>query len=60
MIDADSGDSPRMSFWEALNAGCGTAADRRNQYWFVGWCLTRQIDAAIRLGRPLGQTDHLF
>jgi len=40
MIDADSGDSPRMSFWEALNAGCGTAADRRNQYWFVGWCLT--------------------
>lgn len=39
MSDIESGELPRMSFWEALNAGCGTAADRRNQYWFVGWCL---------------------
>jgi hypothetical protein len=39
MAENGSGDSQRMTFWEALNAGCGTEADRRNQYSFVGWCL---------------------
>jgi hypothetical protein len=31
------GDGNRKSWWEIVKACSGTAADRRNQYWFLGW-----------------------
>jgi len=40
MSQADNGSVERMSFWEALQAGCGTARDRNNQYRFVAWCIS--------------------
>jgi hypothetical protein len=39
MVNTDNGATERMSFWEALNASCGTRTDRRNQYWFLAWCI---------------------
>jgi len=37
MIDVQGGSPDRMSFWQAVIACSGTAADRRNQYRFVIW-----------------------
>ena len=37
MIDVQGDSSDRMSFWQAVIACSGTAADRRNQYRFVTW-----------------------
>ena len=35
--DVLDSDANRMSWWAIIKACSGTAADRRNQYWFLGW-----------------------
>lgn len=40
MANTDNGATERMSFWDALNASCGTREDRHNQYRFLAWCIT--------------------
>jgi len=37
MVNTRNGESERMTFWQTICAGSGTAADRRNQKWFVAW-----------------------
>lgn len=37
MVKTQNDDSERMTLWQAICASSGTAADRRNQYWFVAW-----------------------
>ncbi len=39
MVDVEKGPEERMSFWTALNSGCGNAIDRKNQVRFLGWCI---------------------
>lgn len=37
MANTQNGDTERMTLWQTICAGSGTAADRRNQYRFVAW-----------------------
>lgn len=37
MVNTQNDESPRMTLWQTICAGSGTAADRRNQLWFVAW-----------------------
>ena len=46
MADTDNGTAERMTFRDALSASCGTAADRRNQYHIVAWCLAWALTLA--------------
>lgn len=43
MVDPESSDSTRQSLWKTIACASGTAQDRKNQYWFVAWCLTWAI-----------------
>ena len=37
MVNTQNDESKRMTLWQTICAGSGTAADRRNQKWFVAW-----------------------
>ena len=37
MVNTQNDESERMTLRQTICAGSGTAADRRNQYWFVAW-----------------------
>ena len=39
----ETNDSTRMSFWEVLKCGSGTARDRRNQYVYLAWLVAWAI-----------------
>lgn len=43
MNSVNNTETERRSWREVIMACSGTANDRRNQYWFVGWCLSWAI-----------------
>ena len=43
MAEMDKSESERQSLWKSIICSSGTAQDRKNQYWFVAWCLAWAI-----------------